>query len=198
MSYINPDTEWYENISKEKLLPLRCPHANVHKCPRYYASLYLLGETGITTKISKEKTVKLDQLWDESDLLPVIAEHDAGISYSDGVVHNITNFCPEVTHEIYGLFASSLYRYSDEIDKDYAHQQLEKHSEKNDWRWVWSSLAEMHFSGCPVYFQVNNKLPQTKSQVSEEDVLLLKPSFFGVGINLKSLYNKITQWKKRI
>jgi hypothetical protein len=83
IDFVYPDMDWYSEISERKNLPLRCSFANVHRCPRYYSSLYLLGEAHITTKMEVKKIKELDRLWNrKSDLLPVIAEHDTGITSS--------------------------------------------------------------------------------------------------------------------
>jgi len=97
MDFIYPDLSWYSEISDQKNVSLRCPYANVHRCPRYYSSLYLLGN------------------WNKSDLLPVITEHDTSIMGSDGNKSGFSNFCPEVSFDIFGLFAVSLFPYTDGI-----------------------------------------------------------------------------------
>jgi len=43
-----PDSSWYRARSAEVNAPISCPYENVHKCHRYYASLYMLGEVKIT------------------------------------------------------------------------------------------------------------------------------------------------------
>ncbi len=73
MEFIYPDIDWYTEISEQKKATPRCPYANVHRCPRYFSSLYLLGEEGVTTKIKPEKVKELDEFWEKSDLLPVVA-----------------------------------------------------------------------------------------------------------------------------
>jgi len=100
MDFIYPDLSWYSEISDQKNVSLRCPYANVHRCPRYYSSLYLLGNDGITTKMETEKIQKLNELWNKSDLLPVITEHDTSIMGSDDGVrlHNFTKYKKEWLH----------------------------------------------------------------------------------------------------
>ena len=79
-----PDFSWYRSKSSEKNASDSCPYANVHKCPRYYASIYMLGEARITTSINDDKKESLDAFWASSGLLPVIAEEETGISGLQG------------------------------------------------------------------------------------------------------------------
>src|SRR6266478_1120232 len=46
-----PTLKWYTDISASKSLSPRCPFASVHRCPRYYQSVSLLGEAGVATAI---------------------------------------------------------------------------------------------------------------------------------------------------
>lgn len=92
MDFIYPDLSWYSEISDQKNVSLRCPYANVHRCPRYYSSLYLLGNAGITTKMETEKIQRLNELWNKSDLLLVIAEHDTSICLDNTYRHLFSFF----------------------------------------------------------------------------------------------------------
>jgi hypothetical protein len=55
MSIINPNLEWYESVSEKKHLLPRCPFASVYRCPRYYQSISLLGEAGVSTRIDPDR-----------------------------------------------------------------------------------------------------------------------------------------------
>ena len=149
MEFIYPDIDWYTGISEQKNVQPRCPYANVHRCYRYYASLYLLGKADITTKIKDEKIKELESFWENSDLLPALAEHDTGTSGPDGKTSSFSNFCPEVSYDIFGLFAISLHKYADEIDTETAHRQLREEAYPNDWRWSWASVLPLHYLKCP-------------------------------------------------
>lgn len=50
-----PDSSWYRAKNLEAGVACSCPYANVHKCHRYYASIYMLGEVKIITSISDDK-----------------------------------------------------------------------------------------------------------------------------------------------
>jgi len=198
MEFIYPDIDWYTEISEQKKAPLRCPYANVHRCPRYYSSLYLLGEEGITTKIKPEKVKELDEFWEKSDLLPVVAEHDTGISISGDKKSSFSNFCPEVSFDVFGLFAVHLHRYSDEIDIEIAHAQLGDKAYPKDWRWQWAHVEPLHYLKCPVYSQLALKPAPVSGESSTtratQEMIEIKPGFMGISLNIKMLLTRLANW----
>jgi hypothetical protein len=151
MTVIVPDLDWYKKKSLEVPLSPRCPFASAKSCPRYYQSLSLLGEAG-ATKINTSEDKRLLKYWNKSDLWPKTEEQETSISGPSGHVNHFSNFCPEVTFERFGYFASYLSRYSDEIDQDIAHKRLgDGHAVPNDWRWAWATLSPQHYTECPLY-----------------------------------------------
>ena len=151
-----PDSSWYRSKSSEKNAPFACPYANVHKCPRYYASIYMLGKAQMITSISDEKIRELDNFWADSGLLPVIAEDDTGISGHEGRWSSFSNFCPEVSFSYFRYYASYLAKYADEIDGGFGYRNAERENIPNDWRYEWGSLVACHFLDCAVYNQVHD------------------------------------------
>lgn len=151
-----PDSSWYRKKSSESDAPFSCPYANVHKCPRHYASIYMLGEAKVTTSISADKKEALDALWKNSTLLPVIDEDDTSISGSNGSISSFSNFCPEVTFSYFRYYASYLGKYVDEIDKDYGHRVAERENIPGDWRYEWGFMSACHYLECSVYNQVHD------------------------------------------
>src|ERR1700677_3469697 len=98
-----PDFQWYAGKSREMNGPVRCPFASASRCPRYYESLYLLGAAGISTKIPQETRIKLDRQW--KDFEATIAEESASISGGGTKdTQAMSNFCPEVSYNIFDLF----------------------------------------------------------------------------------------------
>lgn len=198
MEFIYPDLEWYTGISEQKRVQPRCPYANVHRCYRYYASLYMLGSANITTKMKIEKAKELESFWQNSDLLPAVAEHDTGISGPGDKKTGFSNFCPEVTFDIFGLFAVSLHKYADEIDIETAHRRLEKEAFPNDWQWSWASVEPLHYLKCPAYSQLVSKpAPSPESFLVNQhgqDVIEAKPGIMGISINIRSLLTRIAKW----
>lgn len=198
MTFINPDLDWYTDISKREGVSPRCPFANVHRCPRYYYSLNLLGNAGTTTKIKPEKIQELDSLWDKTDILPVVAEHDTGITSYDEKVSSYSNFCPEISFDIFGLFASYLHRYGDEFEREYTHEQLKTDKHPNDWRWNWAHVSPLHYLKCPVYSQLlsrqSNLYQELPKSELDDEMLELKPGIAGFTINIKVLLTRLARW----
>ena len=92
---VQPDLKWYTNQSRQRGLPPRCPFASVHRCPRYFASLSLLGECGIATKIDPSEDARLLKRWKQSDFWPIVPEEATRISGSEDP-STYAKFCPEV------------------------------------------------------------------------------------------------------
>ena len=88
----NPDLQWYTGISKGKKLAPRCPFASVHRCPRYYQSVALLGETGCATKIDPEEDKRLLERWKRSDLWPVVDEQATSVMGPSDEPKHFMNF----------------------------------------------------------------------------------------------------------
>jgi len=74
MKLATPDIEWQREVSKSKGVPLHCRFANVEQCPRFYQSISLLGEVGITTKIEDKIDKDLLKYWEGTRFWPIIRE----------------------------------------------------------------------------------------------------------------------------
>lgn len=152
MATIQPDLKWYTEISAAKNLSPRCPFASVHRCPRYYASTALLGEVGVTTSMDPEEDQRLLEKWKHTDVWPITDEQAAQVIGPEDKPSHFFNFCPEVSFDRFGWFASSLSRYADELDVDVAHRSLAgEGATVHDWRWAWSLASSMHYADCPIY-----------------------------------------------
>lgn len=162
-----PNREWYAGLSQERGVAFRCPFATVESCPRFYQSLSLLGEAG-STKIPEGEDQRLLKHWKSSDLWPRTDEQATGLFGGDpGNPSIYSNFCPEVTFERFGYFATSLTRYADEIDSGFAHERLAKEgAPPGHPRWSWESCAGQHFTECPIYAVLSHrsKSPQSKAE----------------------------------
>ena len=104
-----PNFEWYAAKSRKLRGPPRCPYASASRCPRYLASLSLMGSAG-ATKMDEAEEERLVTHWKRSVIWPHTAEQDISISQieSDGVAKTsmFANFCPEVMFDRFGYFAS--------------------------------------------------------------------------------------------
>ncbi|CCQ91879.1 hypothetical protein NITGR_90018 [Nitrospina gracilis 3/211] len=192
---VYPDLNWYTSISKENSLIPRCPFATVTECPRFFQSLSLLKELG-TTELSPQEDEKLLNLWEKSDLWPKIKEE--ATSVWGGKYKNLSNFCPEVSYLRYGLFASDLHSYSDEIDLEVAHHRLgNQKSLVEDWRWEWEKIREMHYTDCPLYSPL--KFRSSLNSKTESKILSLTPSLYGIKLDIPALWHrKIKPWLDRL
>lgn len=147
----HPTLEWYTAISARKGLFPRCPFTSVYRCPRFYQSLFLLGKAG-STEIDEKENNRLHEDWHRSDLWPTTMEQATSVSGREGNLESFSNFCPEVSFERFGLFATDLHNYVDEIDRSVAHSQLARErAGPEDPRWGWWMISPMHYSECPLY-----------------------------------------------
>lgn len=183
---IQPNLKWYTGISGEKRLSPRCPFASVHTCPRYYASVSMLGEWGIATQIDPREDKRLLNSWKRSDLWPMVAEQDTGIAGAPGKPSMFSRFCPEVSFERFGWFGSFLAYHADEIDADAAHRRLGREGASgSDWRWGWSAVTPMHYSECPLYSPLSNT--PAKAQMKSGRTILQRYRLLG-------LWGKLAAW----
>jgi len=152
MDRMQPDLKWYTEISAAKNFAPRCPFASVHRCPRYYQSLSLLGEAGVTTRIEPNEDEKLLKQWKRSDVWPAVHEEATSVVGPSGEPHHFLKFCPEVSFDRFGWFASDLSCHNDEIDEDAAHSRLiDEGASGEDWHWIWAFVKPMHYTDCPLY-----------------------------------------------
>lgn len=152
MTPIQPDLKWCTEISTAKNLPPRCPFASVHRCPRYYVSLSLLSKDGVTTTLDPKEEQFLLENWKRSDLWPATNEQESIVGGQPGRPSFFSKFCPEVSFDIFGWFASALAYHVDETDKDNAHRTLaQEGAVAHDWRWTWSKVTPLHYSECRIY-----------------------------------------------
>lgn len=158
-----PNLEWYTAISEKKHLNSpRCPFASVDRCPRYYQSLSLLGTAGATS-IEPKEDERLLKKWEAHDLWPKTMEQSTTVMGSGGKTTIFSRFCPEVSHEAFGVFASFMSRYADEIDSDLAYQRLGREgASRDDWRWSWAELTPAHYSDCPLYSTLLGEKTETR------------------------------------
>src|SRR5271163_373863 len=198
---IRPDLSWYIGLSRRRNVPPRCPFANVHRCPRYYSSLWLIGEHGGATQIEPDLDKVLLKKWEESELWPTTREQEPGV-FGRPDNFSFSNMCPETIHDRFGWFASGLYPYTDEIDLEYAHARLARYGDNGEkWRWVWWMLHPMHYTECPLYSQLQQRIiaqpGNSSNSGGEERIVDARPSFWGVTLNLNALAARVRKWWQR-
>lgn len=182
----NPDINWYEKTSSSKSLPQRCPYATIKLCPKYFFSYSLCAKVGSTSKLSNKDDYEVMKFWESTNYLPMIAESEPTISGND--IKNYRNYCPEVLYTLFGYFASSVHHFNDEIDQQIAEIRLTKiKADRNNWRWYYSSIIPLHYSDCE-YFSL---IKRNDKNVRTDEILELKPNFYGIGINLNALFKMI-------
>lgn len=188
----NPDIDWYMSLSKERGVTPRCPFASVDRCPRYYQSSSLLGHAGFS-EISAADGKRLSSFWEKSDLWPRTNEMSSSIRGVNQRYTSFSQFCPEVSYGGFGLFASGLYEYADEIDRDLAHKRLsEIRAARDNWKWRWASISALHFTECSLYSPL--MYTPALSKEGAQEALTLKPTFWGITVDLKVLWKRCRNW----
>jgi len=182
------DLRWYLNESARNRAPSpRCPFASIHRCPRYFASLSLLGEAG-STRIEPKLEKRLFKKWKKTEFWPSVAEQDTSIMGSQNDPSIFCQFCPEVLYERFGWFANFLSGYADETDQEFAHERLAaRNADRSDWHWIWSEMSPMHYLECPFY----SLLSRTSDPQRPTDVIAVRPGMFGITIDLRALWRKV-------
>lgn len=163
MKIIYPDLEWSSTISECKKLPTRCPYATVHRCPKYFESVSLLSNFGITAKIPSALKATLQKRWEQHELWPATEETAASAS-GGGTPNCFSNFCPEASFETFKLFASQVIRFFDGLDRQHREHYLATQGAQNekDWRWNWEHIEPMHYSDCPLYAKLHQETPMSQ------------------------------------
>jgi HNH endonuclease len=152
------DEKWYLNQDGRRKLTPHCPLAANDKCPRYYVSLQHAAAAGVATlDLSDETRTQIEVMWAASD---AFASPDLSVGSwpaKDGSLRGITEFCPEVSARIFGLYCSSLRKFVDEDALHSAHKILnEENVPKSDLRWSWSIAEPRHYTECNEYSVYRN------------------------------------------
>lgn len=203
MGPIAPDLAWYTRVSRQRGVGPRCPFATVHRCPRYYQSLWLIGECTGATQIAPAEDAALRGKWERSDTWPVTGEQSTSVSGPPGDPKMFMNFCPEAAFDRFGWFATDLHHYTDEIDVGLAHARLGREgTHGEDWRWTWEMIHPMHYTECPLYSlllprQGSSGSPSEREEGAARKVLDLRPTLWGMSLNVNALLALIRAWWTR-
>lgn len=165
MTPIYPDLAWYASIGERKAVTARCPFASVSRCPRYFESVALLSDARITAKLPAGVEEAMRAKWQTHEAWPVTAEGAAAIfGCGGGSPQGFSNFCPEVSFDTFKLFATTLIRYSDSLDREHAERALAAEGAAGgpDWRRNWQHVEPLHYTECPVFSKLRGDKPMTQ------------------------------------
>ncbi len=186
--------------SQLKGIQPRCPFASVHRCPRFYQSVWLLGEGGGASKIEPEEDKILLEKWSRSDLWPATREQEPSVSGSENNPSMFNRFCPEASFDRFGLFATNLYAYADSIDLETAHEMLGRQgTQGEDWRWHWTTIYPQHYAECPLYSLLlsDSKYAKTiknDTATKPPELLDVRPDLWGIRVDLNPLVRRFKEW----
>jgi hypothetical protein len=132
----------------------------------------------------------------KSDLWTTLGEEDTGIASSGDETRSFSNFCPEATSQVFGLFASSLAKYANETDREIAEERLVRNGKAHskDWRWNWALVAPMHYTECSTYSLLSVALNPIQVIQKEGELVSARLGFFGFSIDLRRLISRFARW----
>ncbi len=179
---------WYTSLSQEKGLEPRCPFANLDRCPKYFHSLEELdyAQEGLEQRrrpiLSQDDVNRLWDKWKHTDVWTTAKLHQPSIGmtgvgepiededrrpvYKEYKPTGSTNFCPEVSFDYFGFFASAAQRA---LDAD--------EGANDDWKTGWSAVTPIHYSECPLYSLLPAKgLESEETEAQREAARSIKPS----------------------
>jgi hypothetical protein len=98
-------------------------------------------------------------------------------------------------YERFRFFAKGLGDYPDSIDRDFAHQRLEREGiPSSHWQWRWAWLTPLHFTECPLYSPLSLSSPKaSKTEEKQEEPITLKPTFMGMSVNLNEVWRRLSK-----
>lgn len=148
------DFAWYSAESRKQRLSPRCPIACAELCPRYFRSLAVLGKKGGAghvpiTDIPSERFASLERRWKAFE--PVVMEEEPNTTWSGDERVSVNHICPEVSYDIFGYFASDLYHYADEQDREFAEKNYEREGIDDQFDSNWWRVSPRHYTECREY-----------------------------------------------
>jgi hypothetical protein len=147
---IPADETWYLKRDGRRKLPPHCPIAANDRCPRYYLSQRYAADAGaLSLELSADLRALIEQRWAATDVFADIEQSVAIWLRPNGQLRGVSQFCPEVTGRLFGLFCSDLRTYPDEESKQVHHKQLSAEAATpDDPRWDWMIADSRHYTEC--------------------------------------------------
>jgi len=99
--------------------------------------------------VPDDRVASLDKKWKPFE--PVIDEESPSFSKVGDTLLSISHFCPEVVYERFRYFASGLYGYGDESDRDVAQKAYEREGIAEQFDPAWASMTPRHYTECREY-----------------------------------------------
>ncbi|MGB8062772.1 MAG: hypothetical protein WCF26_12815 [Candidatus Sulfotelmatobacter sp.] len=150
----------------------------------------MLGTAG-STAIEKSEDERLLRKWERHYLWPKTGEQETGIFSLADRPFMYSRFCPEVSFERFGVFASELAEYTDEIDRDFALRAPDREgAPAESWQRRWQQLTPMHYSDCPIFSPLLHDPGQPKT---EQKIFGWTMTFHGLSVDLREAWF----WLKR-
>lgn len=160
--------KWYSGESQRLGLPPRCPIASADLCPRYFESLEALTKGGHFTEIPRDHAARLSRKWEMfqaamSEDMPEVQDYPPERDEEGGEIQHagrmpvqtVDAFCPEVSYDRFGYFASGLYGYcgpdQGELDRHTDHEEYKRDGTLDQWDSNWWSVVPKHYSECREY-----------------------------------------------
>ena len=76
-----------------------------------------------------------------------------------------------------------------------AHKKLaSENADSGDWQWCWLGIEPKHYSECSLYSVL---IHERDEKHLGEDIIELKPNFYGLGINLNAIWRKLKLFGKK-
>ncbi len=125
-----------------------CPIATVETCPRYYVSLKLINcHLPGFHDLSDQKRTDIEEKWQGSETFR-LNDFSPATWEKRGQLHGVSDFCPEVTGLLFGLYCSDLRRYADAAHREETLKVLKADDQEIGYHQEWAIVEPKHYLEC--------------------------------------------------